>query len=262
DFAAVAVNGRVSATIGVAGDADYFSITIPDGATALYVTTFSNGVDTTCTSANTNATLFAADGVTQLATNNNISATQLCSHISLVPNGQSKVVLRINANSATATFAYVLAVRVETLPAPTPETEPNDDGSPSVGNGMSTAEGNDFSIANANGPFTADTVISAALTPAGDEDVFAIRNDGAAPAEVYLETFNGGFGLCTGSVDTQIRIRDASGTTLAFDDDAGTGRFCSFLPYIIPAATTVYAHVIDFGDNTAVAAYSLHVSFP
>jgi hypothetical protein len=31
---------------------------------------------------------------------------------------------------------------------------------------------------------------------------------------------------------------------------------------VIPPATTVYAHVIDFGDNTAAAAYSLHVSFP
>ena len=43
---------------------------------------------------------------------------------------------------------------------------------------------------------------------------------------------------------------------------AGTGRYCSFLAYVVPAGTTVYAHVIDFGDNTAAAAYSLHISFP
>ena len=98
--------------------------------------------------------------------------------------------------------------------------------------------------------------------PTGDEDVFAISNTGADPAEVYLETFNGGFGACTGGLDTQIRIRDASGAVLAFSDDAGMNRFCTFLPYVIPPATTVYAHVIDFGDNTTAAAYSLHVSFP
>ncbi len=262
DFFAVAVNGRVSAAIGAAGDADYFAITVPSTASAMYITTFSSGVDTTCANANTTATLFAADGTTQVESSTNISATQLCSHISRVPDGATKFFVRITANSASSTFAYVLAVRFETLPAATLEIEPNDDGTPSVGNGTNSAEGNDFSAASANGPFAADTFVSAAFSPAGDEDVFAIRNDGANPAEVYLETFNGGFGLCNGNVDTQIRIRDASGAVLAFDDDATLGRFCSFLPYIIPPATTVYAHVIDFGDNTAVPTYSLHISFP
>jgi len=261
DFAAIAVGGRVTAAIGAAGDADTFSITVPAGATALYVTTFSSGVDTACASANTNATLFAADGTTQLASNNNIAAAQLCSHISYAVTPGTYFV-RITANSATATFAYVLAVRAESLPAPTAETEPNDDGTPAIGNGMSTFEGNDFTIAAAGGPFGADAVVTGALDPAGDEDVFALANAGTGPTEVYLETFNGGFGACTGGLDTQLRIRDASGNVLAFDDDAGTGRFCSFLAYVIPAGTTVYAHVIDFGDNTAAPAYSLHISFP
>lgn len=261
DFGAIAVAGRVTAAIGTAGDADTFAITVPAGATALYVTTFSSGVDTACANANTNATLFAADGTTPLASNNNIAAAQLCSHISYAVTPGTYFV-RITANSATATFAYVLAVRAESLPAPTAETEPNDDGTPAIGNGMSTFEGNDFAIANAGGPYSADAVVSGALDPAGDEDVFAIANAGTSPAEVYLETFNGDFGACTAGLDTQLRIRDASGNVLAFDDDAGTGRFCSFLAYVIPAGTTVYAHVIDFGDNTAAPAYSLHISFP
>ena len=86
--------------------------------------------------------------------------------------------------------------------------------------------------------------------------------EGLVPAEVYLETFNGEFGACASNLDTQIRIRDAAGTVLAFDDDAGTARFCSFLAYVVPAGATVYAHVIDFGDNTISPAYSLHISFP
>jgi hypothetical protein len=255
------LNVRVGAAISPANDNDFFSFTVAAGTDALYITTYSGGVDTTCASANTTLTLIGSDGTTQLASNTNISPTQLCSHISYAPTPGTYYV-RVTPNSASATFNYVLAVRGESLPAATAETEPNEDGTPSTGNGTSTFEGNDFSAANGNGPFSADTVITAALTPAGDEDVFAIRNPGTAPVEVYLETFNGGFAACTGSVDTQIRIRDASGTVLAFNDDASMSRTCSFLPYIIPAGATVYAHVIDFGDNTAAAAYSLHVSFP
>jgi len=262
DFAAIAVNGRVTAAIGVAGDNDYFAVTIPDGINALYITTFSSGVDTTCANANTTLALIAPDATTQLAISTNISATQLCSHISYAPT-PGTYFIRVTGNGSTTTIAsYVLAVRAETLPAPTPETEPNDDGTPSLGNGMRSFEGNDFSSAAANGPYSADTLITGALDPAGDEDVFAIKNTGTSPAEVYLETFNGGFGACADGLDTQIRIRDAAGNVLAFDDDASLGRFCSFLPYVVPAGSTVYAHVIDFGDNTAAPAYSLHVSFP
>jgi hypothetical protein len=261
DFAAIAVNGRVTAAIGSAGDSDFFSLTITAGTTALYITTFSSGVDTTCTTANTTLTLIAADSTTMLANSTNISATQLCSHISYAPTPGTYFV-KVNANSGTATFGYVLAVRTDTLPAATAETEPNDDGLPEIGNGVDSFPGNDFAIATAGGPFSADALITGALMPTGDEDVFAISNTGADPVEVYLETFNGGFGACTGGLDTQIRIRDASSAVLAFSDDANMNRFCSFLAYVIPAGTTVYAHVIDFGDNTTAAAYSLHISFP
>ena len=88
-------------------------------------------------------------------------ATQLCSHISYAP-APGTYFVRVNGNSATATFAYVLAVRAETLPAATPETEPNDDGTPVIGNGMGSFEGNDFAIANADGPFSADAVVTPA----------------------------------------------------------------------------------------------------
>jgi len=260
DFAAIAVGGRVSAAI-AAGDSDYFSVTVAAETTALYVTTFSSGVDITCASANTTLSLISADGTTVLAINTDISSKQLCSHISYVP-APGTYFVKVNGNSSTSVFRYVLAVRAEILSAGRPETEPNDDGTPEIGNGMGSFEGNDFSVANSHGSFGADTVITAALTPVGDEDVFAIRNDGATPAEIYLETFNGGFGACADGLDTQIRIRDVTGVVLAFDDDASNGRFCSFLPYVIPPTTTVYAHVIDFGDNTTAAAYSLHISFP
>ena len=222
DFAAIAVNGRVTAAIGAAGDNDFFSLTIPAGTTALYITTFSSGVDTSCTTANTTLTLLAADGTTTLASSTNISATQLCSHISYAPTPGTYFV-RVNANGAD--------VDVRLRPRGARRNHPHGDGRdrtqrrrhPAIGNGMASFEGNNFAIASAGGPFSADTLVTGAFTPAGDEDVFAISNTGASPAEVYLETFNGGFGACTSGLDTQIRIRDASGAVLAFGDDAGTG---------------------------------------
>ena len=149
-FTPIAVNGRVRAAIGSPGDVDYFAIFVPLGIKAIYITTFSEGVDTSCAGADTNATLFLPDGVTQIKTNDNMSATQLCSHIAVVLDGGRALFVRVAASSPSSTFAYVLGVRFETLTAAVPETEPNEDGSPSVGNGTSTAEGNDFSIANAN----------------------------------------------------------------------------------------------------------------
>ena len=142
----------------------------------------------------------------------------------------------MNANGATSTFGYVLAVRAEAIPAATPETEPNDDGTPFDRQRHGQLRGQQLLPSPPRAAPSAPTRWSRARSaPTGDEDVFAISNTGAGPAEVYLETFNGGFGACTTGLDTQIRIRDASGAVLAFADDAGTGRFCSFLPYVIPA---------------------------
>jgi len=163
---------------------------------------------------------------------------------------------------AVAGFDYVLSIRAKAVPAtPVAETEPNDDGTPSVGNGTGNYQGGDFLASAANGPYSADTVITAALTPAGDEDGFAITNTGTSPVQVNLETFGSTYGTCAANSDTQLRIRDAAGAVLAFDDD-GSDAGCSFVPYVIPAGGTVYAHVIEYGDNATIAAYSLYVSFP
>jgi cysteine-rich repeat protein len=56
-----------------------------------------------------------------------------------------------------------------------PEREPNEDGTPEVGD---SSDGNDFSTMNANYSYEADTIISATLEPAGDEDVFMVTNSG------------------------------------------------------------------------------------
>lgn len=142
------------------------------------------------------------------------------------------------------------------------EVEPNEDGTPEPGGNI---QGNDFDASNANGPFSEDVVISAAVTPLGDEDVFEIRNQGAFAASVRLDVYSPDLGIgvaCGDAIDTQLHVRAADGTQLASNDDrSASGDACSGLDILIAAGDSVYAHVLDFGDNTAIPGYLLRASF-
>ena len=145
----------------------------------------------------------------------------------------------------------------------TPESESNEDGTPSTG-GFGI-DGNDFDSSNADGPFSSDTIIAASLNPAGDEDVFAISNTGSFATSVRFDTYNAEIALgvaCGTTINTGLNIRDASGTILDFSDDrAGSQDRCSGMDFIIQSGETVYAHVTDFGDNSQIAEYFLDISF-
>jgi cysteine-rich repeat protein len=130
------------------------------------------------------------------------------------------------------------------------EREPNDDGRIAINE-------DDF-VAPAQS-FTGDLVVHAALTPAGDEDVFAIYNPEATAVTVSFETAGALDGSC--AIDTQLLLKSRSGSRLAFDDDSGA-YLCSRLVYAIPAGETVYVQVRDFGDNSTIPAYVLFVDFP
>ncbi|MEM9489081.1 MAG: hypothetical protein AAGC55_08050 [Myxococcota bacterium] len=98
---------------------------------------------------------------------------------------------------------------------------------------------------------TGNTLIEAGLSPAGDEDVYAISNPGSTAQLVALETFSLDIGYntpCDNSVDTVITIRDAAGGVLVSDDDDGSG-YCSFLTYTLAPGQTVYAQVSEYGDD-------------
>jgi cysteine-rich repeat protein len=131
------------------------------------------------------------------------------------------------------------------------EIEPNEDGTPEIG---SAFEGNDFSIMNANGPHAASTIISATLQPAGDEDVFAVRNPGAGAVLVRFETHDAavGQGLPCNVIDTVLLIRDAEGNILTGNDDSIPGSLCSRIDHVIRPGETVYAHVLVYGDSSAI----------
>jgi len=135
------------------------------------------------------------------------------------------------------------------------ETEPNDDGAVSMGGGSTT--GNDFSSAMAGTPITADRVFDAKLMPVGDEDVFAIRNTTGAARSVTVTTLGP---MQCGSMDTYLHIRDMAGASLASDDDSADGN-CSKVTYSVPAMTTVFAHVFEYGDDAVIAAYQVYIQF-
>ena len=299
-------------------DKDYFAITVP--ATAdLRIETF-DGTGMACTATDTVIRLFAADGTTQLATDDDDSALGSCS---LLAPGADAAVRRMapgtyyvsveEYNNDGTLAAYVLTVTYEALcgdgrvegseqcdggasctatcaripacgdgfvdapevcddgnmtagdgcsptctlePGHIFETEPNDDGTPAVG-------ADDFSAAAANGPYSADVTIHAAIGVAGDEDVFAVTNPGAVAVTVRFETTDGAGGAaCSiGVLDTVIHVKDAAGVELAYDDDGGGGA-CSLVNRSVAAGATVYVQVKDYSDNGAIPAYRLVIDFP
>ncbi|MEZ4400585.1 MAG: DUF4215 domain-containing protein [Kofleriaceae bacterium] len=156
------------------------------------------------------------------------------------------------------------------LPA---EVEPNDDGSPSTGGTGDV--GNDFGGAAASNA-TAQGVLRASagrttrigsLTPAGDEDLFAITNDTAAEVLVSVDLWSraAGYGIgvpCGVSADTALHLRDAQGTSLVVNDDRnGFGDHCSAATRIMAPGETIYAHVIEFNDDEPIPGYAMVVDF-
>lgn len=236
-------------TISTVSDVDYYSFTVPAGAfveldAATYDTSgvTCNGIDTVLRLYNSTPSLLTSDSD---------SGVDLCSliHTDL---GQGTYTIAVASQYGTTTFSYLLDVTLTQIPV-VAETEPNDDGSVASGT-------NDFSAANANGPFSSDVIVTGSISPSGDEDVYAVANTSAAPATVRFETYVGGIGLCS-SGDTYLYIRNAAGTVLWSDDDSGIG-LCSRLTYTIPAGTTVYAHVTAFADSGTINGYLLRMDFP
>ncbi len=133
------------------------------------------------------------------------------------------------------------------------ETEPNDDT-------MVAVATDDFSAANANGPFTDDVTISAAISPAGDDDVFAVNNPLGVTQLLTVETFGGaGLGTCA-TADTFVTIRAADGAALASDDNTGIGNCSRIVNFSVAAGETVYLHAIDSGDNSAITRYFVQLA--
>jgi cysteine-rich repeat protein len=137
------------------------------------------------------------------------------------------------------------------------ESEPNEDGSPSV---SGVLNGNDFSSTNANGNFTSDAIVIGAISFPGDEDVFKVTNSGAVARDIRAEVFGpDGFGTCRG-IDSVIALHNAAGTQINIDDSNGVN-FCSLLAFTLAPGNTVFLRVMDFNDNSIQRGYQLLIDF-
>lgn len=142
-----------------------------------------------------------------------------------------------------------------------PESEPNEDGTPEVSGWF---EGNDFSAMHADYSYEIDTIISATLEPAGDEDVFMVTNNGAEMVRVRFDTHDAavGLGMSCWQIDTVLVVRNTQGDVLTFNDDRAYD-LCSMVEVDIEPGETIYAHVLDYEDDNPISApgYWLAIDF-
>jgi hypothetical protein len=74
---------------------------------------------------------------------------------------------------------------------------------------------------------------------------------------MHVETGTPTVGVC--SDDTGLRVLDDTLAVVATDDDSGPGNCSSIATVTIPAGTTYYVHVVEYGDNAVIAAYQLYI---
>jgi cysteine-rich repeat protein len=288
------VGGRGAGAIEPIADQDFWSFTIGVISNVRVETFDASG--STCAAINTVVELRGPDGTTVLVSDND-DGIALCSlidpatdmgaralppgtyYVRVTESGDNAVIPAYSLRVTTTAFGcgdgILIAAEqcddgnlmsgdgcsatctVEGTPV-VREVEPNEDGMVSTGGGST---GNDFAITG-NGPFSADVIIDAAIMPVGDEDVFVITNPTASPVSVTFQTGTNATGTECVSADTYIHIRNALGMSLASDDDGAPVGTCSMLTYMIPATTTVYAHVFRWNDGTVIPRYFLIVNFP
>jgi len=276
DFDAAAAQGPFSAdtmilgSLGPAGDEDVFAFTNP-GAEHVVVRfdlwNIANGYtvgDACGSSINTGLHIRDASGTSLQSNDDRNGSSDRCSGTTYVIAPGATVYAHVVESGDNAEIEEY-ALEVTYVATAVVETEPNDDGMPDTGAANTT--GNDFSSANASGPYSTSTVIVAAISPAGDEDVYALANPGSEDVTVRVDFWRLGatYGVgvpCGSSVDTGLHIRDASGSSLMENDDRnGSSDRCSGLSYTIPAGETVYAHVVEYGDNAAIESYALEITY-
>lgn len=136
------------------------------------------------------------------------------------------------------------------------ELEPNEDGSPSLGDDFAIFNTIEFGLIR--DPFT----IMGGLSPAGDEDVFAIQNPSfVMPTAVTLELWDpaAGVGAPCSAIDPVLAIRDATGFPHFGDDN--TNGTCPRVAFTLAPAQRLYIHITDSGDNSVIPSYAMIVKF-
>ena len=135
---------------------------------------------------------------------------------------------------------YNLSVAL--VPAPGPETEPNDDSATAT-------------------PAAIGQTFQATLGVAGDQDYFAVTVP--AGATILATVGDGAVDTCgsAGDIDSEVEIYDIDGTTsLAYNDDAGFGYYCSATSATVSAAGTYYVRAAGSAAYCADCTYDYSVT--
>ncbi|WP_437689510.1 DUF4215 domain-containing protein [Sorangium sp. So ce176] len=288
DAFAIAPDGRIRAFLDPAGDVDVFSVSVPDGAFGrLRAETLDGPLGTACSALGVDTVVTIFDGsMVALDSNDDIAGDNTCSSLALnrLGAGDYFVSVQISPEVEPATLDqtldYTLSLTLDTAVCGDGVLEPPElceDGNTIGGDGCSAAceldapvrevEPNDTAVeADERGALRPNELVTGAIEPLGDVDVFAL----VVPrlAEIQLATFNpGSLSACSQGVDTFLQLLDADGVTvLASDDDSGPGA-CSLIDSTIaPWATqlrpgTYYVTVEEFTSDATIPGYDLLVVF-
>jgi hypothetical protein len=214
-------------------DVDIYRFDVPASGAMVNVQTFdSSGV--ACSGIDTYLRFYDSTGM-QIDADDDSGLAFCEDYVAWYPSGTYYVGL---TGLYPATFAYTIRVRIA---PPSTESEPND------------------SIAMADGPYPLGSIVVGSITPAGETDYYAIQNTGGTSAIVTLEVWIGSIGSCP-SYDSTLALYNSSGGQVAYDDDSSVA-LCPVLTYTIPAYTTYFAAVREFGNDGTIPGYLLEISY-
>ncbi|WP_437676284.1 DVUA0089 family protein [Sorangium sp. So ce131] len=282
DAFSLAPDGRLRAFLDPEGDVDVFSVAVPDGAVGrLRAETLDGPLGTTCSSlgVDTQVTVFD-DRLRALDSSDDIDDDNYCSLLVLERLSPGGYYVRVEGSPAAppATFDYTLSLTLDTAfcgDGVLEDPELCDDGNTAGGDGCSAAceldtpspevEPNGTAAeADARGALTLNALVSGAIEPLGDVDVFAV--DVPSASDIRIATFSAGsLSDCLEGFDTFVQLLDRDGeTVLASDDDGGPGA-CSLIdPSGTGAAVqlepgTYYVSVEEFTNDATIPGYNLLV---
>lgn len=278
----IAPGTTVAGSIGVIGDVDYLSFVVPRASNVRIETFDRHGAGSCDALVDTVVTLFAPDGTTVLASDDEDGILH-CSLIDPAVDTGARMIAAGTYYVRVADYLNNSVIPGYTVQITLPSTcgngvaeglEECDDGNAVNGDCCSSAcqieadceaEPNG-SVATASGPYPPGLAVRAAIDSTGDQDYFSFTV--TAVSDVVIETFDSaGPSYCSTGLDTVIGLIAADGTTVLADDDDDGPLSCSRIsPAVDPGARrlspgTYYVHVNDFKDDEPIAAYTLRVSF-
>ncbi|WP_437762422.1 DVUA0089 family protein [Sorangium sp. So ce281] len=284
DAFAIAPGGRIRAFIDPGSDVDVFSVTVPEGSVGrIKAETLDGPLGTTCSSlgVDTHVTIFDAS-LASIEDNDDVADDNYCSFLALrkLSPGEYFVRVQISPEAEPATFDYTLSLTLDTSvcgDGVLEDPELCDDGDTTGGDGCSAAcelelrspevEPNDTAAeAGGRAVLRPNVLVSAAIEPLGELDVFAFEVPGLA--DVQLATFSPGrLNACAEGVDTFLQLLDVDGATvLASDDDSGP-EACSLIDWSVDDRATrlqpgtYYVTVEEFNNDASIPGYDLLIAF-